>query len=1126
MKISFHCQECDRTIQAPATMAGRDSHCPNCSAVVHIPDLAEEGSTSADLHHACDACGRSLSISRQHAGKKVRCKCGAQLRINEDLSGVSLLQSPAVARAGNEADAAPASAPAATSLRSRRSTLDSDEPVLIPVDMDEPVLIPVDRPESNMAAAAVPIPKVQERRRGPYSNPLFIVSLVLGGLTFPLCLAAVLLEWMNIPQPPGSDLARGVGGILGAGQMMDEVLGKAPESPPFWAIPCIALLLVIVAVPIPRPSIRGTILFVAALVTMALMFLAIGWMNQYFLSWTPLARYVQTPTAFSTWRPPPPEIGLGVWATAAIIVLMLANSAANLVRDSRSAALLVGGVTLVGLLGFVHLNHWFLNGNVQLEAVASVNEPAPRPGIINRSASEINAVVTLVNRSGRPVVVVADDARTQDNKAQSWYSKWGEPDVVLVAKQESPKQAVPQSLGPRFTFEDSHALGCLLGEDESIDVVLRFSPVWKPGRISRPSMSGTWTLSLQDSEAQILEGIALEIPGIEHPLDRQIETQFDQLEAYRQEAKGYLSDLRQGEHAGIEELAGKLTALIQAIDGSQRAIAAIEMNRIPVPQEAKDEVMQFVKSVRPEAARVAAIATRLDKGAAEGKAREAQALLAANPEGELGEVLSRALPAILFAEVETLIDKKQYIDALQLLCGVEASALPAPVSAKVAPTIEQTLIAWQTVCQPVLIRPDGALLAETNLGQPVAGKRVPVETRVPRGRRPPRGGNRYIDDESAYGADYSSAASEGHYPVGGYSAGSGFSPGYGYGEMNDEMRGAAFTRSGTGSATGIGDLLRASVQKCVQLNPSSAEKEPIAYTKLISQQLMGMLAATDVQAFCSKYPASRQSELCCWLGVDALTEHDLPAAQGHFDVVIEKGEEDPYFALALLGKAITDAPNGEQDLMTRLIAERAILRAMAGRTVWASDVQQLLPQNLLCARLSDADWIEHVTVISSHEQLENWKQDQSTIPWFRFEESAEIPLEMADDIKQIATDDRVVIVGSQLFQTISHLKTANSSGRKVKGKCTVVTSWLGRSINLPFALPNVSFSFDSQIVFSTNGLEEDSHFIPLLAMNPQTVVSAIWKYPRGGVVILLPDGIEAVPDAHRFVAALVNQLAE
>lgn len=578
------------------------------------------------------------------------------------------------------------------------------------------MLIPVSGPAlAPMAGESQPGPQQAPGPRSEYLRPVFLISLGLVVLACVACVAAALVPWLGIPQPPGAKLARGLGSMVFGREVMAELAGKAPPGEMLLAIlPAATAILALAAVFMPKRALRGAMLLGVLIAAAVAWFGVVGWIRSLLPAWSPMVRYVDSPEALAGWTPGPAQVGLGAWIMGGAILVLAGAAAVNLCWSLRGGAVVFGSVLLVGVLGGAHLHHWFVPDRLALLVTAS---PA-KPVILaagGDSTSEAEVTLSLANQGRRVLVVAAEGGGLP--------AALGQPDAVLALNRagEAPRAGGLGAARPRLVLGKRGAGACVVYPGQSAQASAIFSPVWESKHVPHPSLAGKWTAQLRSAADVAIGSAEFDVPAVAHPVDQDITRLLTELQEARAALDAGIAQLGDGGATG--SVGDDLRKTFEALRICQERLREIGKHHV-LPDDTQKHVANVAEKTGLLGPELLAFFEDLAQGRAETAVRRLAAIQeAAAVGGELGAAVAKRLPELLAQEAAALAQRSRHSDVLRLLTALDQGAWNNPeLCRRAAPLLANGTIRGLEAAGLRLVGPDGAVRqSPTGAAGPDAG---------------------------------------------------------------------------------------------------------------------------------------------------------------------------------------------------------------------------------------------------------------------------------------------------------------------------------------------------------------------------------------------------------------------
>lgn len=764
------------------------------------------------------------------------------------------------------------------------------------------------------------------RRRSFYATPSFVVCLVLLVLASGACLAAMLLPWTHVPQPPEAELVPDLWALFSGRAGLSEVVAGVPrEHLKLAALPAGLVLLSFLGLFMPRYWLRGGVMLAAAGAAGVCWFVALAWLKGELLLQAPLARYVSNPEVFADFHPGAAQLGPAGWVLLAAIGLVLVAAAVSLCRSLAGVLLTLGLPILVTAFGLLHLEDWLRSQTPRVTlTVSSVVPPPTASGVFGQRAPA-EAVLALTNQGRRPVVLVPawgpGDAGpgvpdvALGTKPGQWAEAWGKPGLRLELE-----RAVSQTNPGATRAGDRRsepAIPLLFGAEKQHGVVLRpharvligtrFAPAWERHPWREDTRAGPWVLKVGDTAGLTLSTLQFEVPGAPHPDDAQIEEQYRKLQTAHAKARDMLDRLRadlptlRRRNPRLRSMVRRFGQASKALAECRGCLAALSPFAVTAPAEVEQSLTAMEAIAEPETvALLNGLFADLDQQDVPAAAQKLAQLVAPQAQrSELLEQICTRLPRWALGQAKERAAGKHYRDAVALLAALES-----------ATTIDLDL---QDQAQE--------LLAEAVHARRRAGA---VSLVQPNGN--------------------------------------------------------------VGLAPEWGAELASAWRQATRWDPNFAQTHELEYIALLLKQKSGTLEQQDVHDFLSTHPDSQiHAEALTWLGLRMLEADKRYQARDYFTQLLQLDDAaGSYLPLARVGLAVLELRDCENDAYLRTLAEHQVFSHLQERLDWTDSMRTLTGTQ--ATRQEETDWATHLTLIDNAADLHAWVAGpRATIPWLRFE---------------------------------------------------------------------------------------------------------------------------------------------
>lgn len=1112
MSITVSCHKCGSALSVSEDQLGRDVTCPACGRVTRASRPSKSSSSSEDaVKHRCPSCGQKLVLTRQVAGKQARCKgCRTRLNISADLSELTVAE-PAESfsftqptQESNDAQPPqPSSIDGAEGSQpdSYGKPADDQGPVLIPVS-SEPALTPATGQTTSAEAAEPESSTVKvPGQRGGYRDVTFFAGLPLGVIAIVACVVSAVMPWMSIPERPGTSIARGVSTILAGSESATQMLGQAPERPlGFLLIPAGVLVFGLIGLVLPRDGLRGGVLLGTTLAGFVAWVLTVAWIQQYLQLWTPIARYVQTPEAFTNWRPDVPAVGWGTWIMAGSLGGFAVITLLNWFRYPTRLSTALGLMITVGIAGGLYLTLDLGGNEIDIGIGVDVSEPEVRSlGGPTAATSESRAVVTVSNRSSSPLVVVpahrpnpmrgrnalswglsgrtspsgtasGDSSRTSPG---AWISDWGRPDLIVLCQRKDKSGDAGNVPRLQMFFGKDRQLGCVLEPDDSAEVEIHFSPVWEAGHHQTPSLAGEWQAVICNVEQNSIASVDFEVPGAKHPQDRNISKVLKQFEQSLAHIEKTVSSLRNtASPLSVHSAAQQLQQCDELFTECETNIQKLGQYDVSLPDDLHTRWQHVEAEVKPTITPAATILAEIEQGQVQRAAAHFRELTKTSAATEFGPIITDKLSGMVLRHSKQLASSGNYQNAVLLLTAVDDASVTDPsLRSELASILAEALIASMQESKAALVTPNGAY------GTKATGRE----------EHPPSAG--LFQSRASQASAGDAGRHDGQLPA--------------------------------------ADVLRTAVERVTAWGEGSVKSTEFQFSRMIVQQLNGTLDPSTVKAYLDAGHAPRAAEARCWLGMYNLSRDKPDEAADQFTKAASADASGNYGPLSQLGAAFADlATSDEDELLARIAAERSVFELQAARADWAQEILDCAPE-MLCENAEDAQWINHVSIINTPKELDAWTESlRGTIPWVKpLDETSRETL--ATDVRKVAADGAIVFMDGLMFKELAHIDAPKPPSHLLQGEARPVTSWPNRRHRYPFLEDVHSIPYDvtesQTLIPAKRVLAGDEQMDALLAVDREWLVSAVRVYTVNmGTIISLPDHFGASDDACRFLRELVR----
>ncbi len=1020
------CSHCNKVLKIRDNLAGKRGRCPACQQVFTIPNQCPETTTqlksktsssaSQFIQTRCQNCNKLFKAPMSLAGKKVICsECKqAFIVINLDekvpISQTDVLPQKSInsAKVTGTTHSTEQSKPESEQLPvfSEAPNFPSEgkenkQPILIPVSCNTtsknmrffgdhsknvskiPVLIPVySNDQTTISVSSVIRTEAGETKKGKYFNSTFIVSFIMGVILFLVLGGSAVLPWIQTHQTFDRTSINMFEKIFSRSEHVKAMFYELPMKGHITLLLPVSVIIVsAIAVFLPSRRLRGAILLIACLTSAAAWFLIIHTIQNVILLWSPLARYVQAAGVSATSGTFNPIIGIGAWMMAGGLLLMIIIAAVNLHRFSYGALFTLGPFAIIAILGFLYLNNWYRSSTVKVELnitdIKTNRESIKSPG----SSSESTIILSAMNRSNKPVVIIpayysqrsykpvsslivsvkGDSSLSGDNSGAgrtsiyqhnelpgNWSKSIGEPDLILGLEMEDAESenslSGTEQVSVTCTFNQKQSAGAVLRPNEKCEISLIFSPVWQ-NKIWGVTAAGKWLASMFDVNQSRCASIPIEVPGIDHPQDKKLTDVYDYRDNAISQFKAAFDVLQTS--SNNESFLPKpvfLAALKNLEDGREKLRNCItciqELNKLGV----KLDSMSLKSSTGQPAKFLDGLSLAALLGVFEDMAKcrmqSARTKLQdiTSEDVEIAQLVQSAVKCINRLSLETAhldYSDKKYEDTVRLLSEIDESVLMEPqLRSETANILLEAVYYYLTETGICLIHSNGST---SSILKPQDGQTVPFS--------------------------------------------------------------AALTR-------------------LAEWKPDLCKGEIFCYSHLVAAQQTKELTSAKVIEFVKSYA---DSELCqevyCWLGVEALRKNEYQIAAEYFGKAstARQNNKEDYKSLAGIGAAIAKKTFYQDDCLKQIAVEHNISGYLNARNDWSKEIVNMVPQAVTGNR-ADTSWIENISIIENLEQLQIWERGNHHAIAFIKMDRNQIDKDLLEKIKE------AVETGAILWTSSSFIK--------------------------------------------------------------------------------------------------------